>query len=339
MAKQKKKNVRPKTSNQNTNRTTQIVKRELAKEFSRIDIGRAGMDFIECAINPFGVDRHGGPKAVVANVPDGSTNVVAVTYTCRLAHNDSTSTMGAIELRPPNATDNCMIKLHYGNNPLEPTTSPTATTNCVPHENVLLAAFKLAAGNGNAALAQCRKVSCALKVQGENGDNTEGMLWAYTTDKTTQTGAAAWNTYAYTTSNVLLAESRPASKGMQLRTSHAPEDTWAYVAADMYTNLINFGQRPVIVFSGLVGTLDIEAVIHVEYKICSLLVPFPLDDPIVEPELAQIVQMCDRFDHVVDGNSFKSFLKSTFSLIRKGLRYIADNPMKIATAAGALLSM
>jgi hypothetical protein len=311
-----------------------IIAKALDDERNTVDFGLPGAQLLECVYNPFGNGTRYGPKSVGCIIPDGSGISMPVTLTVECSYTVA-HTSGMIELCPPNTTDDMLLVTHTGNNAEVDSATPTASTY-----------FSCAETNFNDMLVDAngpnmavRLVSAGLKVQ-YIGDDTHssGYLRAFSTNGGVRpcTAAATWTTYGNAT-EFDLGSPQELKRGLTCRTFYTPDVSWAFAAATRYSTSA-IGRRPIVVWSGATAgaVLRLRGVMHLMVRVKPEVIPYPILDVPIEPELQQIMAMFDDMPVVTEGNSFKSFIRGISKAGRKAFRYIASHP-ELALEVGKVL--
>jgi len=168
-------------------RIAAAIRQQLDEAHHRLDFGPGGLRYLECALNPFGVDHDSGCKSVGARIPDSITNAIPITVTSAGNFSGSTATSGVVELRLPNKTDAVIGYIHRGTDATLISNVPTTSDLFASNEYTITDAMVDNLYND----PQIRLVSAAIRITSTSApDDTAGLLEAFESRGRCKTGAA-----------------------------------------------------------------------------------------------------------------------------------------------------
>jgi hypothetical protein len=282
-------------------------------------------------LDPLG-QSGGGPKAQSGIVCDGTPDTVRCVATGRITWNAATSASIVCEIIMPNLAANSFgLRVLYGGDCTDPTSSPTAHTDIPTTENAIVQAV-LTAGQ------QCRVIATAINVTcASSSDNDDGTILAWQHQIPTASGAAAWRTYADVL-NHPLEEPHSVKEGITLRSGAFPG--WATFKSPLTTQYVDhgaYGYSPAIsiVMLAADGLVNIRWACHFEL-FESRNWPMPVTLSPVEPELDQLVAWCNQRERVVSGHSFIGFFKKVAAGLKQAFRFVTGQAEHITPLISAL---
>jgi hypothetical protein len=286
-----------------SNRVRQQILTELKAAHKRIDIGNAGAELAEIALDPFGQGGR-GEKGLLPVIPDGTSEAsLGLTVTGTSTFSGATATSGIIQIIGPNKTDNGGYVVIYGNSASNPANSPTTTTRVYWREGTMATAM---------TTGYVRYVSAGIRVIAISAsDDTAGQLSGFASRQKSETAAGVWGTYGSVLDDPFPGV-HTVDKGITVR-SYLDHEVNAFAdrVAGPYALETSQSRMPVVMFTGLSAatSLSIEVVLHYEARVVMRTCPVRVAPSPTEPELAQLIHFINSQPMTVDGHSFSSFFK------------------------------
>jgi len=294
------------------------IEAKINDRFSGIEIGSAGMSFLQLLLDPFGQSSTGWQSTPIV-CPDGNSEpLLGVTAFYAATMSGATSTSYQVCLVPPNHLEGGRLDFLYGTEAGTPANTPTTVATVAADAAANILAYVAQNDSARIIAAGLRAFPISAK------DVTSGRFEAYLTHRSNRTAAAAYQAYG-NIEQVAVGTGLAVADGITVRArfDRESEDTGA-VAVTQYADWLNLNTVPTLVVTGLSATtvLRVEGVVHMQVRVRPQDIPFPIVMGALEPEFRQIVHFANSEPLITTGFSFAGFFKGVAAGFSKVFRFL-----------------
>lgn len=294
--------------------------------------------YIETLTNPFGSQIDS--QFIGARVPDGSGLTHLIKLTGHLSFNNGDRERFIVALQPPS----CDGSIGF-----------IATTDWVSSKSNALTAFSAIACEQSTALTallndphsltnrSIRIVASGIRANMKSSDTSNaGVVRGFVSDVNPYDTGGGSPVYvqngAYTDGFIEEPHSLTLNDGITVR-GYCDNYTFheANTLMEEYCDIpLPCGRLPGIACHLTGGYIEIDIVMYVEVRAPSDALMTPMSSAAPDPDLTTIIGYCNALEHVVEGHSFKSFIKKVKNIIGKGVGFYHDNANWIDPLVGTV---
>lgn len=319
---------------------SKIIDAKIDADHEAIQLGEAGLAYINLCTNPFGDGTSMGPRGVAVRRPDAdstTTFVLVETGSYVTPAGVGAATGGhLVQLTGWNSGANT-FQLTYGADPMSGSAVMTTVVESNPPSSTIIAAV---CPSGT----QLRVLAAGLRANAISpAESNSGTFDGFASHFGLRTAVATYNANHYCTDDQVNVAPYPISDGITVRKRHL-EYSHSYVlplSVGYWAGTVNtYGEMPVIRTAGISATTVIRYDWVVVYEVvgrasCS---PFPIVDSKLEPDLPKIDALISDYPLAASGHSFKDFVKQVMRAgVRLG-RFVYKNRDNIITLSKGLVA-